>query len=222
MRDLGGLPTVDGGETRFGAIVRADSIRGLTDRGWEALVDYGIRSAIDLRADDEVAEDPPGAAPIPVVRVPIVPWETTLAHDWPSMREGYLVLLDQFRTQFARAVREIGVADGPVVIHCQGGRDRTGLVVALVLRLAGVNPETIADDHARSDESWAPLIEQWFAEAPDEPERERRRRIAAPAGRTMAEILEEIDRRYGGVDEYLRGGGASEEALSRLRGTLNG
>jgi protein-tyrosine phosphatase len=110
----------------------------------------------------------------------------------------------------------VGAADGITVIHCQGGRDRTGLVVALMLRLVGVDLEAIAADHALSDESWAPYLDEWFAEAPTEAERERRRRIAAPAGRTMAEILEEIEERYGGVRRYLLEAGASEDDIDRV------
>jgi protein-tyrosine phosphatase len=220
VRDLGGLPTEDGAETRFGVFVRADSIRGLTAKGWEALVSFGVRRAIDLRADEELARDLPGAAPIPVVRVPIVPWETTLAHDWPSMREGYLVLLEHFRDRFARVVDELAAPDGPVVIHCMGGRDRTGLAVALVLRLVGVAPEAIAEDHAQSDGNWAPFLDRWYAEAKTEVELERRRRIAAPAGTAMVDVLAQVESRYGGVPEYLVAAGADERAIAEVRRRL--
>jgi protein-tyrosine phosphatase len=217
VRDLGGLPIRGGGETRYGVIVRADSIRGLTERGWAELTKYGVRSAVDLRADDEVAEDPAGDAPIPVRRIPITPWELAeLTHDWPSMRVGYLALLDHFRTQFADAVSALATADGPVVVHCQGGRDRTGLVVALTLHLVGVDAETIALDHAKSDENWGPFLEAWFAEASSEAELERRRRIARPAGRTMVDILAEVDSRYGGPRRYLLDSGAFPGDLDRL------
>jgi protein-tyrosine phosphatase len=216
VRDLGGLP-LEGGETRFGVVVRADSIGGLTDPGWRALHAYGVRSAVDLRADEEVAEDAPRDAPIPVTRVPIVPWEIPeLAGDWPSMRVGYLAVLEHFRPRFAQAVTAVATAEAPIVIHCQGGRDRTGLVVALVLALAGVEPETIAADHAESDENWAPLLDDWFAAAESDQERERRRRIARPAGRTMVEILAEVDALYGGPRPYLSGGGASDEDIDML------
>jgi hypothetical protein len=53
VRDLGGLPTADGGETRSGAIVRADSVQQLNKAGWQALVDHGIGTVIDLRGDHE-------------------------------------------------------------------------------------------------------------------------------------------------------------------------
>ncbi len=220
VRDLGGLPTEDGSETRFGVVVRADSIRGLTATGWEALVSSGVRRAIDLRAEVEVAADPPGAAPIPVVRVPIVPWETTIGHDWPSMREGYLEVLEHFRDRFGRVVNELVAEDGPVVVHCMGGRDRTGLAVAVVLRLAGVGPATIAEDHAESDGNWAPFLDAWYAGAKTKEELTRRQRIAAPAGSAMEEVLAELESRHGSVAKYLLAAGADPAAIREIRRRL--
>jgi protein-tyrosine phosphatase len=213
VRDLGGLPLHGGGETAYGVVVRADSIRGLTERGWRALLDYGVVSAIDLRAPDELAADPPGDAPIPVAHVPVAPSNL----DWWSMRDGYLGLLESSRPRLVEAMALLGRAETPVVVHCQGGRDRTGLVVALLLAAAGVDFETIAADHALSDQSWAPYLDAFYADADTEQERARRRRITAPAGRTMAEILEEVDRRYGGVQQYL-GEDYLDSLVLRLRG----
>jgi protein-tyrosine phosphatase len=214
VRDLGGLPLEGGGETRFGVIVRADSIERLTERGRQALQAYGVRAAVDLRGDHElegIAE-----APIPVTRIPVTPlagpgWE------WPSMIEAYLGVLDEFRLQFTAAVDALADAPPPVVIHCLGGRDRTGLVCALVLAAAGVDPETIAADHALSDEGLEPRNVAWFDEAPDEVEGARRRRIAQPAGRTMVDVLAEVEGRYGGPAGYLRTPSLDTLVL-RLRG----
>jgi protein-tyrosine phosphatase len=223
VRDLGGLAMEGGRKTRFGVVVRADSIRGLTEDGWRALADYGVQRAIDLRADDEVAEDPPSAAPIPVLRVPITPWElAALREGWPSMREGYLALIEHFGPRFAEVIATVGDADDPVVVHCQGGRDRTGIVVALILHLVGVDPELIADDHARSDANWASKFGKWLADAATEVERERLRRIFAPAGRTMIGVLEELDVRYGGPRRYLLEAGASAKSIDRLVLRLGG
>jgi hypothetical protein len=214
VRDLGGLPLAGGGETRFGVVVRADSIAGLTARGWRALQDYGVRTAIDLRGDHELE----GAAkgPIPVTRIPITPLSGP-AWEWPSMLEAYLAVLDEFRPQFAAVVDALAAADPPVVVHCLGGRDRTGLVTALILSAAGVGVDAIAADHGLSDESLAPHNLTWFEEAPDEAEAGRRRRIAQPAGRTMAAVLGEVERRYGGPAGYLRASGLDTLVL-RLRG----
>jgi protein-tyrosine phosphatase len=200
VRDLGGLPLQGGGETRFGVVVRADSLAGLTARGRQALQDYGVRAAVDLRGDHELegTTDPP----IPVTRIPITPLSGA-AWEWPSMLEAYLALLEEFRPQFAAVVDALAAAEPPVLVHCLGGRDRTGLVIALLLAAAGVDAETIAADHALSDESWAPYNLPWFEEATDEAEAARRRRIARPAGGTMSEVLAEVERRYGGPAAYL-------------------
>jgi protein-tyrosine phosphatase len=72
VRDLGGLPTEDGGETRYGRVVRADSVRQLTDAGWQAVADYGVRTVVDLRGDYELRDDPPDKLPFEVVHVPFM------------------------------------------------------------------------------------------------------------------------------------------------------
>jgi protein-tyrosine phosphatase len=199
VRDLGGLPLQGGGETAYGVVVRADSIRGLTERGWLALLDYGVASAIDLRAPDELAVDPHGNTPIPVAHVELAPSNL----DWHSVRDGYLDLLERSQARFVAVFDVLARAEMPVVVHCQGGRDRTGLVVALLLALAGVDFETIAADHALSEQNWAPYLDAFYAGADSEQELERRRRVTAPAGRAVVETLEEVERRYGGAGAYL-------------------
>src|SRR5207249_388489 len=115
------------------------------------------------------------------------------AWEWPSMRAAYLGLADRYRSQLARALTLMATAEPPVVVHCAGGRDRTGIACGMALWLSGVEPAAIAADHAMSDESWSPFNAEWLASAPDDEERERRRRISAPAGRTLVDVLEEID-----------------------------
>ena len=217
MRDLGGLPLEDGGETAFGVAVRADSIRSLTDEGWRALADYGVRVAVDLRGDDELALDPPGDSRIEVVREPVPGNTVPIVREWPTMLEAYRGLLAEFAPRFAATVTRVARSDSPVVVHCQGGRDRTGLAAALMLRLAGVPLDVIAADHALSDKNWTPHHEQWILEAPDEGEQEPRRRIVRPAGETMARVIEEVDPRA-----YLLAGGAEAHDIDTLVVRLRG
>jgi hypothetical protein len=155
---------------------------------------------------------------VPVVRVPIDPRRDAVTWEWPTMQEVYVGLLERHRPAFARAVVELAQAEPPVAVHCAGGRDRTGIVCALVSRLAGVEADAIVADHAMSDESWGPHNERWFAEAPDETERARRRRISAPAGRAMLDVLDRI----GHVRDYLRSGGAADPDLDTLVLRLRG
>jgi protein-tyrosine phosphatase len=220
VRDLGGLPLVEGGTTAYRVVVRADSLPSLTEAGREALVDYGVSLVVDLRREKE-EEDLVNALPVPVVHLPMDPRPLHAAWNWPSMREAYLELADHYRGALARALTALGAAEPPVAINCAGGRDRTGIACGMALWLTGVEPDAVAADHALSDESWAPHNEEWLAEAPDDEERERRRRVLQPAGRTLAEVLEEIEQREG-IRNLLLGAGAEAEALDRLVARLRG
>ena len=216
------MPLADGGETAYRVVVRADSLPGLTEAGRRSLVEYGVSLVVNLRPQREDDEDDPAdALPVPVVREPMDPRGLPAAWEWPSMREAYLELADRFRGQLARALTALGNAEPPAAIHCAGGRDRTGIACGMALWLAGVEPDVIAADHALSDESWGPHNSGWLAEAPNEAERERRRRILQPAERTLVEVLEEIERREG-VRELLLDAGADEAALDRLVARLRG
>jgi len=232
VRDLGGHSVEGGGETKFGRIVRADTIRRLSDEGWRALVDYGIRTIIDLRTDEERAADPPAELPVDVLHVKFMddtPEVFTAAdaasHAAPDLetatREVYLVFLEAFHANVA-AVLE-AVADSPeggVVVHCAGGKDRTGLTVAFLLRLAGVGIDEIAADYALSEQRLRPRHERWLAEAADEAERERLRRMTVTPAASMVGVLEELERRYGSVERYLVAGGAREGIGERIRTRL--
>jgi hypothetical protein len=221
VRDLGGLPLAGGGETAYRVVVRADSLPGLTESGRQALVDYGVSLVVNLRPDREGGEEVIDTLPVPVVRAPMDPRPLAAAWNWPSMREAYLELADQYRRELAQALTALGHAEPPAAIHCAGGRDRTGIACGMALWLAGVEPDAIAADHALSDESWAPFNSEWLADASDEQERERRRRISQPAGRTLVEVLEEVEA-ADGIRARLLTAGAHEAALDRLVRRLRG
>ena len=238
VRDLGGLPTTDGGETRSGAVVRADSVRLLSDDGWRALVDYGIGLVIDLRGDHEREEDPPAELPVEVVHVPFMEasdeaWEeiaeeleaatTAAPDDAAATRDAYLIFLERFKDNVAASVRAVAHApQGGVVIHCVGGKDRTGLLTALLLHVAGVDEATIARDYALSEERLRERHEPWFEAAESEEELQRLRRIAQTPAESMLGVFAELERRYGGVEEYLRATGVSDEELELVRARLRG
>jgi protein-tyrosine phosphatase len=207
VRDLGGHPTEDGGVTRTGAVVRADSVRMLSDKGWAGLVDYGIRTILDLRFYEELASDPPFEVPVDVVHVPLLPGFD--APDWVEINELVHEAADPASAQSAS-----------YLVHCRAGKDRTGLIAALLLRLAGVSVAEIADDYALSGENIRSVLERWIEEAEDERERFLRTRISASPRETMVDVLGELERRHGGVREYLLSCGADEATLARARARL--
>jgi protein-tyrosine phosphatase len=233
VRDLGGFATEDGGRTRLGRIVRADSIRLLTEAGWEAAVTYGIRTALDLRFDDELADDPPGELPIDVVHLSLLGepdeerWReldrraAAIGDPAGATRMVYLEALEEHHARFAAAIGAVAdAAPGGVLVHCVGGKDRTGLLSALLLRLADVGVGDIARDYSLSAGYLAPRHERWLAGAQDDAERERIRRISATPGTAMLGVLEELERRHGSAAGYLREGGATDETLARARARL--
>jgi hypothetical protein len=156
-RDLGGLPTVDGCETRRGALVRADALDGLTPAGWAALRDYGIRTIVDLRNGDERdrAPEPEGIDVVPIELDSLDEDEDFWA-DWmhgPQFATPlyYAPFLERFPHRMEQVLDAIeGARPGGVLFHCVGGRDRTGLVAIVLLAVAGVTRDAIADDYARA------------------------------------------------------------------------
>ena len=234
VRDLGGHPTEDGGETRFGSIVRADSVSQLSPEGWEALVEYGIRTVIDLRGDHEREDDPPGELPVTVEHVPFMEaseaeWEE-IAEDLDRLdelpvadatREAYVIFLERFKSNVGNAVRAVVEApEGGVVVHCVGGKDRTGLLTALLLHLAGVPTEEVAADYALSEERLRPRHDAWLEAAETDVERRRLERIARTPPEVITGVFEELDQRYGSVEAYLRAAGVGDDELERARSRL--
>jgi protein-tyrosine phosphatase len=159
VRDLGGLPAVDGAQTRWGAVVRGDAPDRLSAAGWSALEAHGVRTIVDLRNEDERGRDlirRPAA--VATVHVPLDALEEDPAF-WERWRDGpqfatplyYRAHLERFPERSARVVAAVAAAPpGGVLIHCVGGRDRTGQIAMLMLALAGVAPQTIAADYELS------------------------------------------------------------------------
>jgi len=229
VRDLGGHGTADARTTRFGAVVRADSVRHLTDAGWQALVDYGVRRIVDLRRHDELERDPPFDVPVDVVHVPLDDWyQDELQDAWrqegdhdAGVYAAYVRMLELLAPNFARAIEAIADApEGAVVVHCFAGKDRTGLTCAMLLRLAGVGIEDIAADYGLSEGNIRPIIDPWADSAPDEQERALRLRIGSSPPQVMADVLAELERRHDGVRGYLLEAGTSPDAVDRAGARL--
>jgi protein-tyrosine phosphatase len=227
-RDLGGYDTAHGRETRWGALVRSDALSRLTDAGTEALVAHGVRTIVDLRHRGELEPDPCRWARSRGVRYLNVPLldvddaELVAAVYGARTRDGsYRLMVERCRAGIASAVSAVAsAAEGGVLVHCQIGRDRTGLVSALLLRLAGVPAETVVADYVLSEAALAGLFDQWIAEAADPELRERLARERTAPASAMVATLQLIDDDYGGVEPYLREAGVSAAHLRRVRERL--
>lgn len=231
VRDLGGVP-LSNGHTRFGVLVRADNIRKLSDTGWRSLADHGVVRIVDLRWPEELDEDPPGDVHVDVVHVSLLgeldvdyidDIDDYMAAGDPTgyWASSYASILDEFRTNFGRAVAAIADApEGVVVFHCAGGKDRTGLIAALLLRLAGASIEDIAADYALSEANLNAGPRSWIEAAPDETVRRRREFMQQTPAEAMSRTLDELEARWGGARPYLRAAGVTDEQLDRLEARL--
>lgn len=232
-RDLGGLPLRAGGTTRFGQIIRSDNIRHLSENGWAQLASHGVRTVIDLRFEEERSDDPPPPHGIEVVGISLFG-----AHD-----PGEAARVDALLRQARDAAEATGVlyadtlwsrrscvaasvtavaraAEGALVVHCFVGKDRTGIVSALLLDLAGVEHEAIVADYALTEGRVGPLVDAWIAEADDPHERAYRERISGAPREAMQSMLRMLRSRYGDARGYLLEAGLAEADLERIRDRL--
>jgi hypothetical protein len=225
VRDLGGLPAAGGRVTRRGAVVRADRLDELTEAGWAALVEHGVRTVVDLRNEEERGAD---AAPRPgCVTTVHVPLDGTEDREfWSVWQNGpqfgtplyYGPHLERLPERSAAAIAAIARAQpGGVAFHCAGGRDRAGQVAMLVLALVGVAPADIAADYALSDER---LRARYAARGEDDQGPALAAFLAergTTAGEVIAELLAGVD-----VEARLRAAGLTEADVAALRRRLLG
>ena len=233
VRDLGGVALADGGETPYGALIRADNIGRLTDEGWRSLASHGVARIVDLRWPEEIGEDPPRDVDIDVVHVSLLgeldPDFTDDVRDYMAVDDpagywavSYTRILGAFAPNFARALAAIADApQGAVVFHCVGGKDRTGLVAALLLRLAGAPIEEIARDYALTAGLRSRAPDRWVEAAPDEAERERRLFMQHTPAEAMQWALEQLEQEHGSVEAYLSRAGLDAARIERLRKRLH-
>jgi protein-tyrosine phosphatase len=232
VRDLGGVALEDGGETRYGVLVRADNIRRLTEDGWRSLASHSVARIVDLRWPEELDEDPPRDVAIDVVHVSLLgeldPDFSDDIRDYMAVDDpagywsiSYTRILRAYGPNFARALAAIADApEGAVVFHCAGGKDRTGLVAALLLRLAGAPIEEIARDYSLSAKRRAGAPDSWVDAAPDEDERSRRLFMQHTPAEAMQRALEQLEREHGTTAAYLVQAGLDEARIERLRERL--
>ena len=253
IRDLGGYSTCDGGTIRWNMFLRADGLQNLTPKSQAALVDYGVRTVIDLRNTSEIEQYPDvfekssvvtyfhqnmtGDDPLPIhetldkVNSKEKADQSSLDEPSKHFSEIYKSILDHRSAQVIKTLDTIASSEMlPALVHCHGGKDRTGIITALVLGLVGVPEETIVKDYAltafyflRHD-----LEEHATLEKPSshfESNRklpytieEYQRQHCPPE--TMIEILHHLKVHYGGIEGYVLRSGFTRQQINILRTSL--
>lgn len=233
LRDLGGLPA-RGGRVRGRALYRSDALSRLTDEGRRAFTGLGVARVVDLRDQAELDRQPSvlEGVTVEVRHVPVFAAADPLAlfrpadGREPGVATLYETMLDTCGERLAGAVEAVAATPaGGALVHCTAGKDRTGVVVALVLELLGVPEDRIVADYAASERNLAgPWADRMLAGA-GAMARERgfeltpglREIVVGSPAAAMRVTLERIRSAYGGAEAYLVDNGLDREAVSELR-----
>ncbi len=234
VRDLGGYPTADGREVRRGQIYRADALHRLTAAGRDGLARLGINTVIDLRTANEVTHRSWQPEP---------PWPGRWRHiplraatpDWSGLTSAQAADPDLAVAHYRDTVQMGGKALAavfaafaapqatPTIFHCAAGKDRTGIVAALLLRLLGVDQQVVAADYALSEAATARWEASVAAGIPDDTQTAWA--FVPPAMLVtdpdiMIRFLDWVDAEHGSTDNLLRRDGLDPAAITHLRHTL--
>jgi protein-tyrosine phosphatase len=227
FRDIGGYPTVDGSHTRHGLIYRSGGLHALTERDQTTLKELGIRTSFDLREPSELQNhgaDICGEG-IEVVEVPTNLDREAMIQKLTNDPDDFR-MVDFYLSSFApRAAYHAGLfqhilnrLDQPMVIHCSAGKDRTGIIIALLLRVAGVTDEVILEDYARTYELLGRYQERQLKSYMnmDMPANVIQELMGShPA--TLQGLLTHLDEQWGSAEAYLKAGGATEDMFADFR-----
>ena len=244
VRDVGGLPTEDGGQTLYGRLLRSENLQELSDADVGKLVDeIGVTTVVDLRTTGEVELEGPGPLDaVPSVRHVHHPVLPELGSRTDAVAEAlllkkreldrsrfpddimcghYLGYLEERPQEVTGALRTIATCEGASIVHCAAGKDRTGVIVALALVAAGVEPEAIVADYMATADRLEAIIERlarsrtYSADVSSRPVQAH-----LPRAETMKSFLEQLHVRYGGLPRWLAGHGFADDELSQLRAKL--
>ena len=224
VRDLGGMPTESGATTLPGRLIRSESPHTLTDDGLRDIVDLGIGTVVDLRtaSEREKRPSPLVEAGVRTVHAPIFTDDEEYPDHLATAGEVYCWWLRERRTGVALAMNSIaGAPSAPVLVHCHAGKDRTGVVIGMVLRLAGVSIADIADDYALSGMRLVDMLARDRITAVERGmDPVRVERLFTVPRDAMVETMECIDLEHGGVASLLRNLGLDDARIDRLRNLL--
>lgn len=225
FRDLGGYPTSDGRSIRWRTLFRSDALHALSPADVSHLTAIGLTDIVDLRSSFELDAEGRG----PLEQQPMAFHHTPLfdgdpksgdraAAETMTLGDRYLGLMIVGQKKIANVVRILAAARGGAVYHCAAGKDRTGVISAVLLGALGVPDDLIVADYALSAERIDAIIarvmsmkgyEDALAHMPAD--------TLHALPETMEKVVAEVAARYGSMEGYLRDAGVDDSVLERLR-----
>ncbi|GFG84066.1 tyrosine-protein phosphatase [Mycolicibacter algericus] len=224
LRDLGGLQVAGGGRTRHGVLYRSDAPYRV-DRTPVTMPLWPPSLVIDLRSDDETPEPHPWQEASEILRLPLLRSAAVVTEAAVSnvVRDDYLEgvyrdVLDSGAEALASVISHAATADGPVLIHCAAGKDRTGLAAAVLLLAAGVSADQVVADYVATGANMGRLLNRLrrlgilLPEAPPPPAAA----LAAPE-HLIAMVIEKLTGQPDGIVGWARRHGVGTDAVERWR-----
>ena len=227
FRDLGGYEAGAGTQTRWRTLFRADGLGELTEADLSVFRQLGIRTVIDLRSGSELERGrfDVEAHPVAFHHFPFID-ELPDAQDF-DRRPGllgtqYLEIVRDAGSQIVAALEVLAAPDAlPAVFHCTAGKDRTGVLSAIVLSLLGVDEPTVVADYALSGAAMLRLRAKLIAKYPEGRETiENIDEVFSADPAQMEQLLNHIAEQYGSVSAYVDGLGAGPGLVENLRAAL--
>jgi protein-tyrosine phosphatase len=227
FRDLGGYAAGGDMRTRWRTLFRADGLGELTEADLSVLRGLGIRTVIDLRSGSELERGrfDVDAHPVAFHHFPFID-ELPDAQDF-DRRPGllgsqYLEIVADAGDQILAALEVLASPDAlPAVFHCTAGKDRTGVLSAVVLSLLGVDEPTVVTDYALSGAAMQRLREKLIRKYPEGRETlENIDEVFSADPAQMELLLDHVRERYGSVGAYVEGLGAGPGLVEGLRTAL--
>jgi protein-tyrosine phosphatase len=229
FRDLGGYPTLDGRVTQWGRLYRSDTLHELTDGDLDVLREIGLSSIIDLRTSAELERTGRGLLgdePVRHVHLPVVQEGGTNqgapADAQEDLHRRYLWYLDIGRDALVSALTMVGDPESyPMVFHCAAGKDRTGVLAALVLDIVGVERNVIVEDYVLTA-SRMDLILSRVRGTPDAEARlaEIPQFLLRAEAATMESFLDGLYAAHGGAREWALASGVAADSLEAMSALL--
>lgn len=227
FRDVGGYRSADGRFIRWGRLFRADSLNSLTDEDRDEIRRLGVATVIDLRSSAEVESGrfPVDEIPVDFHHLPLV--DEVADPESFSMTPGmladmYVDMLDDAAEHIVTAIEVLAnPASQPAIVHCTAGKDRTGVLVALILGLLGISDQVIVEDYAMSAVSMHKLKDRLAERYPDFADQIRTADdLFSAAPSNMENLLAVIDERWGSIGGYAEHIGVSASTIERLRSSF--
>jgi protein-tyrosine phosphatase len=223
LREVGGYPTADGGTVRWRTLFRSDALHRLDEPGTAAIAALGLRTIVDLRTQMEV-DGAPSALDGVTARTTHISLLIGDLQALPLELDGvYRYIIDACGKTVGESVKLLCAPDAfPALVHCSAGKDRTGIVIALILAVLGVPDEIIAADYGLSGgyldlENTAAIGQVKASTGLGD---NLTNQLLASPPHLMRAVLAQVRASWGSVDDYLLSHGVSAADLANLRAAL--